>query len=57
MGWFFSFALIVAYIVDRDTAILNAAGLFAIAGAIGSLCSAINESGKYIKIPVNTNKK
>ena len=57
MGWFFSFALMVAYIINGNTDLIVAAGLFAIAGVIGSLCYAINESGKYIKIPVNTNKK
>lgn len=57
MGWFFSFALIVAYIIDGNTDLIVAAGLFAIAGAIGSVATAVGDSGKYIKIPVNTNKK
>lgn len=53
MGWFFSLALIVAYIVKNDDAVIIAAGLFAIAGAIGACTVALKENGKYIKIPVN----
>lgn len=34
MGWYVSLALIIAYIVKGDAALICAAGLFAIAGSI-----------------------
>lgn len=55
MGWFVSLALFVAYIFTRDAALLNASGLFAIAGAIGIGAALIHSKDKYIKIPVNSN--
>lgn len=43
MGWVVSLAFIVAYFITKDTAVLIAAAIFAVAGSISRVAAAIED--------------